>query len=118
MKTLKIFLPLFIALIIVLALINRPQVIGDTTQSILIFTSKTCPHCQVVKDYISKNNLAEKLPITFVDVAASANSKLLVDKATQCGLDTSSIGVPMYFYQDNCISGDQPIIDQLDKMLQ
>jgi len=118
MRLLKTVLPILLILLVALAYINRPQVIGDNSESILIFTSKTCSHCKVVKDYINKNNLTQKLPIVFVDLASPTNSNLLIEKATTCGLDTSSIGVPFYFYQDECLSGDQPIIDKLDKMLQ
>ncbi len=118
MKLLKIVLPLLLISLVALVYINRPQVIGDNDESILIFTSKTCPHCKVVKDYIADKNLTQKLPIVFADVASSQNSNLLIEKATTCGLDTSSIGVPFYFYQGECLSGDQPIIDKLDKMLQ
>lgn len=118
MKSLKFVLPLILILLVALVFINRPQAIKDSTDRILIFTTPTCPHCKVVKDYIADNQIDTKLPITLVDVSNSANANLLTKKAEACQVDTANIGVPFYYYQDECFIGDQPIIDQINKMLQ
>ena len=118
MKIVRLVIPLIFVLLSILYVINKADVAGVTDDNILIFTTPTCPHCKVVKDYISQNNILEKLPLVVLDANKPAYSKLLSEKANICQLDPTSIGVPFYFYQNECLSGDQPIIDQLDKMLQ
>jgi len=118
MKIARLVVPLIFVLLSILYIANKPDVAGITDDSILIFTTPTCPHCKTVKDYISQNNISEKLPLVLLDATKPVYSKLLSEKANICQLDSKSIGVPLYFYQNKCLTGDQPIIDQLDKMLQ
>lgn len=121
MKLAKIIPITFIFLIFLLYLLNRtPQKPLDFNPDdyLLIFTSPSCPHCQTVKDYIGQNDLSEKLSIKVLDLSQNQQySTLLADKAKSCQIDTSQIGVPFYFYQGQCLQGDQPIISALDQML-
>ena len=118
MKIARLVVPLIFVLLSILYITNKADVAGVTDDKILIFTTPTCPHCQVVKDYMSQNDLLSKLPIVILDATKPVYSKLMSEKANICQLDPTGIGVPFFFYQDQCLLGDQPIIDQLDKMLQ
>ena len=118
MKIVRLVIPLIFVLLPILYVLNKADVAGVTDDNILIFTTPTCSHCEVVKGHISQNDLSSKLPLAILDASKPVYSKLLSEKASICQLDPTSIGVPFFFYQDQCLLSDQPIIDQLDKMLQ
>jgi glutaredoxin len=83
----------------------------------ILFYGDTCPHCKNVEEYINANNVKAKLSFQELEVYNNkVNAKLLGDKAKQCGLDTSQgVGVPFFFDGQNCISGDQDIINFFQK---
>jgi glutaredoxin len=98
----------FFGLIILLGrLTNKPEMI--------LFFGDTCPHCKNVAEFIDANNIRSKLKFQELEVYNNqANAELLVQKAKQCGFDTSGgVGVPFFFDGAKCLQGDQPIIDFL-----
>ena len=116
MKNTKKYKPLLIVLLVIAffvfiiflgRLTNKPEMI--------LFFGDTCPHCKNVDEYINQNGIREKIKFQELEVYNNKNNAaLLVQKAKQCGLDTSSgIGVPFFFDGEKCIQGDQPIIDFL-----
>lgn len=122
MKTFKVLIPLILLSMVALYFLNKvPNVAieGDLSEKVLIFGQPNCPHCQTVKKHLDDNNLFEKLPLAYLDLSQNqAYSDLLLEKANICGLDTTNIGVPFYFYQNSCLQGDEPIIEALSQMLQ
>jgi hypothetical protein len=77
----------------------------------ILFYSDSCPHCKIVEQYISDNNVKNYLVFGQLEVSKNpANSQLLVEKATSCGISTDSLGVPFFFDGKNCFVGDQDII--------
>ena len=81
----------------------------------ILFFGDTCPHCKNVDEYINQNGIRNKFKFQELEVYNNKdNAQLLVQKAKQCGLDTSSgVGVPFFFDGGKCLQGDQPIIDFL-----
>ena len=122
MKTFKVLIPLILLSMVALYFLNKvpnQAIEGDLSEKILIFGQPNCPHCQTVKKHLDDNSLFEKIPIAYLDLSQNqAYSDLLLEKANICGLDTTNIGVPFYFYQDSCLQGDEPIIQALSQMLQ
>ena len=105
-----------IAVIFIGAIIYAKKQPAQTIQpSMILFYSDSCPHCKNVEAYISENNIKDKLKFDEKEVSKSqANVTLLESKARQCGLDTNQgLGVPFFFDGQNCLMGDQPIIDYL-----
>lgn len=102
---------LFAILAILAVLIPLGQF--NNKSKMILFFGDTCPHCKNVEDYIQANNIKNKLSFQELEVYNNAgNASLLGAKAKQCGLDTSNgVGVPFFFDGQNCIQGDEPIIE-------
>ena len=78
---------------------------------IILFYGAGCPHCKIVDDFISENNVKEKVLFTKLEVFHNKNNaKILADKARACGLDTSRVGVPFLWDGQSCFIGDVDVI--------
>jgi len=102
------FIVIGVVIIIVGALIyakNQPRVI--------LFYGDTCPHCQVVTDYINANNIRAKIKFEELEVFNNqSNAALLGSYAQRCGIDSSQgVGVPFFFDGQKCLVGDENIIN-------
>jgi hypothetical protein len=103
-----------IGLLIILSISGRFLNKNKASEMILFF-GDTCPHCKNVDEYITTNNIKSRLNFQELEVYNNkTNAALLSAKAKDCGLDISQgVGVPFFFDGQNCILGDQPIIDFL-----
>ena len=108
-----------------LQLENKEIEITSTTQeeeekdeSVLIFYSSTCPHCEIVKKYLKDNadNLTLMVKTLKIDDPKTDknNLALALQKVQECNLG-ESWGVPLMYYAGDCLMGDQPIIDYLNQ---
>jgi hypothetical protein len=93
---------------------NIPASVKPTPmpEGVVLFYGDGCPHCKNVEDYLSANNIEQKVKITRLEVWHSqSNAKLLLNTAVACKLDLSQ-GVPVPFVWDgkNCITGDEDAI--------
>ncbi len=81
--------------------------------TMILFYSDSCPHCQNVETYINENGIKNKIKFEEKEVAQNqTNATLLERKAKECGLDTAqSLGVPFFFDGQECLMGDEPIIN-------
>lgn len=101
--TLLIAALLFIFSLVVILIKNQPKQI--------LFYSNTCPHCQVVEEYIKDNNVKDYLVFQELEVSTNPlNGQLLAKKAEICGLPTDNLGVPFFFDGASCYVGDEDII--------
>ena len=79
---------------------------------IILFYGDGCPHCALVEQYVSENNIESKVQFTKKEVYNNQqNASELTAKAKACGMATDSIGVPFLWDGSTCLVGDQPIID-------
>jgi len=123
MTKLKYLLLLPVLLIGVYLLLSRqagPTPPTDTDADLILFWGQGCPHCEVVKDYISQNNLDSKLKISQKEVYYNkANQKLMEEKAKQCPdlNPAEGLGVPFAFVDGRCVIGDQPIIEAINQKI-
>jgi glutaredoxin len=109
-KNLRIGLVIISVIVIagLLALVKTKQT--KSPESIL-FYSNYCPHCKNVEKYVNDNNIKSKVTFTELEVADNQdNAQVLLSKAKKCNLDTSNLGVPMYFDGEKCLVGDEEII--------
>ncbi len=82
------------------------------SNEIILFYGDGCPHCAIVEEYVSENNIESKLLFTKKEVYYNnQNSDELVVKAKICGIPTDSIGVPFLWDGAKCLVGDQDIIE-------
>jgi len=82
----------------------------------ILFWGNGCSHCEKVDEFLEGTGLQEKLNISKMEVFSNKDgAKVYLEKAKECGENTSQISVPMMFWEGECISGDTPIIDKLNK---
>ena|SRR3989344_876373 len=90
-------------------------------EGLVLFFGDGCPYCKVVEDFISENNLAEKVPFTNLEIAfrgktspkLKANSELLVQAALNCKMDVrGGVNIPFLYDGGNksCLIGEPDII--------
>lgn len=80
----------------------------------ILFYSNYCPHCDNVADYIDENNIKDKFNFTELEVADNqTNAKILYEKAQECGINRNNIGVPLFFNNGTCLTGDTDVINYL-----
>ena len=90
----------------------------NSSRDIIYYYGNTCPHCKEVSDYIDKNDLMNKLPITKKEVYENTqNANEMIAAAKECGLDTNSIGVPFVFSQRKCFIGTPDVIEYLESRI-
>lgn len=106
MKKLKKLWPLFLSLAILIVLL----VLISTKPKVILFYGDTCPHCQNVEEYLVTN--PTKTKYRHLEVYQNKqNAILMANKAKSCGLNTKTVGVPFLFDGENCLVGDENIIN-------
>lgn len=82
-----------------------------------VYSTPTCPHCKIVKEYFSKNNIA----ITIKELTSAERQKEFMETVGKCSPPQKyeETGVPLLFDPENnaCIMGSTPIIDYLQPKL-
>jgi glutaredoxin len=97
---------------------SQPQANEPTSQEnqqssqIILFYGDGCPHCTIVEEYIKKNSIGDKISFAQKEVYYNQNNAIELEaKAKICGLPTDSIGVPFLWNGEDCLIGDQDIIN-------
>jgi glutaredoxin len=85
-------------------------------KSMILFYREGCSHCARVEEYLSANNIKDKVSFKEKEVYYNrANAEELAAKAKVCGLPADSIGVPFLWDNGKCYLGDRDIIDFFEK---
>ena len=85
---------------------------GQSADQVILFYGDGCPHCAIVEEYIKENSIGDKISFAQKEVYYNQNNaKELEAKAKICGLPTDSIGVPFLWDGEDCLIGDQDIIN-------
>ena len=85
---------------------------NQSADKIILFYGDGCPHCAIVEGYINENKIQNKISFAQKEVYYNQNNaKELEAKAKICGLPTDSIGVPFLWNGEDCLIGDQDIIN-------
>lgn len=100
---------------------QRPASVNTDYQNFdfILFYGNTCPHCKVVEEYISKNEVDKKLKINNFEVYDNQKNSSLFSSMVKeiCPDQSSPQGLPVPFLIDQkdkkCLIGDTPIIDYL-----
>ena len=79
----------------------------------LYFWGDGCPHCANVQAFFDTWGKKDQANINKLEVwNNSVNARLMQEKAKDCGIAPSGMGVPFLVTPEGkCISGDEPIID-------
>ena len=97
---------------------NNIKVQLPSKNKIIYYYGITCPHCREVEEWIKKNKIEEKVKIEKKEVYQNQeNSAELSFVAENCGLDTSSIGVPFLWADGKCYIGTPEVKKVLEEKL-
>jgi glutaredoxin len=107
---------LIILAVVVLLAISRTvsqKQASSAASEMILFYGETCPHCKIVEQYLDDNKVRARVKFQELEVYNNkANAALLAKKAKTCNLDTTKgLGVPLFFDGQNCLTGDQEIIN-------
>ncbi|MFA6383456.1 MAG: hypothetical protein WCX17_03460 [Parcubacteria group bacterium] len=81
-----------------------------STKNTIFFYGRECPHCKEAERFIEDNKIDQKLEFDSVEVWHNQdNADLLVQKARECGIADSRIGVPFVWSQGKCYLGTPDI---------
>lgn len=118
----KKIIPLIIVILLGYGLFHLIK--GKKTQpsvnGLVLYYSETCPHCEVVKEFIDKNDVEDDLGLVQKEISKNKdNNEELLKQAARCGIPPSSAGVPIPFLWNGsgCEYGDDNIINTLKKKL-
>ena len=90
---------------------NNSNEIAQDNSKIILFYGRECPHCGEVRKYLADNKVAEKLKFSEREVYHNkANANLMAQKAQQCGINQSKLGVPFLWNDGSCILGQNEVI--------
>jgi glutaredoxin len=99
-------------------LFSKPEAPLSPPTSYELYTGEGCPHCEIVKDFLSTWEGKDKVKIEEKEVWYNKeNASLLQRRAIACGINPNNMGVPfMVTPEGKCLDGDQPIIDHLKSL--
>ena len=99
---------------------SQDTIKGDNKTNLthlIVFSTPTCPHCKIVKEFFSNKNIA----ITIKEVTNTEVQNEFIDTVGKCSppQKPEETGVPLLFDPDSnaCIMGSKPIIDYLEPKL-
>lgn len=87
--------------------VNAPSTNMPTPGTeVILFYGKECPHCKDVEKFLANNNIPEKIKFESVEVwHNAANADLMKQKAGECKIDPSGMGVPFLWARGKCYVG-------------
>lgn len=122
-KPQKVVLSFFAAVILIIAILaiiafspkNQNPTLNISSSELIFYYGITCPHCKIVEEWMTINNVTQKLNITQKEVYLnSTNAQELIAVGKSCNLQKSYIGaVPLLYTNKTCHIGDTPIIEFL-----
>jgi hypothetical protein len=122
-KAKKMVVGFFVIVAVIIAIlffisIKQTKTAYECDQNILLpktlvfYSGETCPHCKIVEEFITKNNISNKINITNKEVfKIENNAKELLLVGNSCKLPSNYLGaVPLLYYQNKAYIGDKDII--------
>lgn len=79
---------------------------------VIFYYSNTCPHCQVVEEFIKNNKVNDLVSFQSKEVGLNKeNASELMAKAGICKIAQDQIGVPFLWDGSKCVIGQDDIIN-------
>lgn len=109
-KNVSLIILSFIIVVGVIMLFKNKVVTGPA--EIILFYGDGCPHCELVEEYVAKNNIESKVIFSRLEVFRNKeNQELFIKLASGCGVAKEKMGVPLLWDGAACYQGDQEIIN-------
>jgi glutaredoxin len=89
---------------------------SDQNAGLTLYFGSACPHCKIVEEYLAKNDPENKLSVVQKEVWNNqTNANEYIEKTKICEIFDGNLSVPVLWdaKNQNCYSGDQPIINFL-----
>ncbi len=85
----------------------------NTQPKMILFYGNTCPHCKIVEQYISDNNVRAHFKFQQLEVFDNQQNALLLGRyAHKCGIDSAQgVGVPFFWTGKECLIGQTEVIN-------
>jgi len=116
-KSLKLVVNFFVFAFIVIAALTTLYLVksNQETPVDILFYRFDCPHCKIVDEFITENNITEKIEFEHLEITKPVNQAKILSISKICDIGQDSLGVPLYYdaKEKKCYLGDQPIIDYL-----
>ena len=78
--------------------------------------TETIPAVQLIGEFLEENNIAEKVSFSKKEVWSNqGNKNEMNDRARECGLDISNIGVPFLYTRGECLIGTPNVTEFFKK---
>ena len=104
-----LLLPLFLAGCTKINTPAAPQVSALDNKTILFYGS-TCPHCQIVEQYLDDHKIYDKMTIDKKEVYQDKdNANLMMEAVRRCSLSQNNVGVPFLWVENKCLVGDEEV---------
>jgi len=112
------YISLLLVVVVFLSACTSPQANTQVKQTIsvppgkILFFSKTCQHCILVEQYITDNNIHQKIYFVERDITVDQEAYQLMPVIGQrCGFVEANLGVPFFWDGNKCYVGDESIIN-------
>jgi len=79
---------------------------------IVLFYGEGCSHCKIVDDFISQNNIEDKIIFSRLEVWYNKdNQNILAQVVQKCNTQTDQVGVPFLYDGEKCLMGDVDVVN-------
>jgi glutaredoxin len=113
MGKIKLFIIVIIIAIILFGIWVFKQITPALPDAVTLYTSKTCPHCQIVDNFIQTNNIHGQLKFTEKQLENHTRYvRELIRVVRFCGYRTNELPIPVLWTGSTktCIIGERDII--------
>lgn len=78
--------------------------------AVVYYYGEGCPHCKAIDEFITQNNIAEKVSFEKKEVwGNSANAREMSERAKVCGIQPEGMGVPFVYAGGKCLVGEPDV---------
>ena len=93
-------------------LVANGRINPNLPQNLTFYYGYNCPHCKIVEEFMTANNVTSKINITQREIYLDKTNKAeFLEVIKICKIDINNAGVPTLYVDGKCYEGDQPIIN-------
>lgn len=94
---------------------NTSSPLGNENE-IIYYYGEGCQHCKNVSDFFEENEIEKKVIFQKKEVWSDRKNGIeMENKAKQCNIKPSGMGVPFLYARGNCYIGEVEVIDFFKK---
>lgn len=83
---------------------------ADDPNATVYYYGEGCPHCKVINEFLSANNIAEKVSFEKKEVWGNkTNASEMNRRAKTCDIKPEGMGVPFVYAEGKCFIGEPDV---------